>query len=51
MLIASLSWAGTRRPAKMFVETHMNKDRRSTYKAIRKTLGSNSYRRDLIEVR
>ena len=42
---------GTRKPAKMFTEVVMTGDRRRTFRAIRRTLGSNCYRRDLIEVR
>ena len=41
---------GTRRPAKMFIEVVMVGDRRRTFRAIRKTLGGNCYRRDLVEV-
>ncbi|CAI8037752.1 60S ribosomal protein L28 [Geodia barretti] len=42
---------GTRRPAKMFSDVVMVGDRRRTFRAIRKNLGGNCYRRDLVEVR
>ena len=35
----------------MFSHQVLTKDRRRTYKAIRKSLGTSDYRQDLIEVR
>ena len=39
-----------RRPAKMYVTTRMMRDRRRVYRSIRRRLGKDNYRKDLIEV-
>ena len=39
-----------RRPAKMYVTTRLMRDRRRVYRSIRRKLGKDDYRKDLIEV-
>ena len=39
-----------RHPAKMFITRRLTRDRRKVYRTIRRKLGNDNYRRDLIEV-
>ena len=50
LLLLNCWFLGSHKPRDMFVRVQLQKDRRKTYKTIRKSLGSAGYRPDLLEV-
>lgn len=50
LLVPDCLLLGSRKPREMFVKVQLQKDRRKTYKTIRRSLGCAGYRPDLLEV-